>query len=85
MEESDRLDKLLPMVCEHYNFVVDDCNKNGTTLVTTLLQGQQNYNMDDEESDVDTKSLGVPNFGNWYLVLNEKAKLLLCQTMSTLT
>ena len=63
MKENNRFDKLLPVVCEHYNFVADDCNKNGTTLVTTLLQGSQNYNMDDEESYLDTKSLVVPRLG----------------------
>ena len=75
-EESKRLDKLLPVVYEHYNFVAEDCNKNYTTLVTTLLQGSQNYNMDDEESDVDTKSLVVPNFRQLVLGAKRESKTL---------
>lgn len=76
MEENKRFDKLLPVVCEHYNFVAEDCNKNYTTLVTTLLQGSQNYNMDDEESDVDTKSLVVPNFRQLVLGAKRESKTL---------
>lgn len=75
-EENSRLNKLLSAVCEHYNFVEEDCNKNNTTLVTTLLQGSQNYNMDDEESDVDTKSLVVPNFGQLVLGAKRESKTL---------
>ena len=76
MEENSRFNKLLPAVCEHYDFVTEDCNKNSTTLVTTLLQGSQNYNMDDEESDVDTKSLVVPNFGQLVLGVKRESKTL---------
>lgn len=76
MEESSQFNKLLSIVCEHYDFVVENCNKNGTTLVTTLLQGSQNYNMDDEESDVDTKSLVVPNFRQLVLGAKRESKTL---------
>ena len=76
MEENSRFNKLLPVVCEHYDFVAEDCNKNGTTLVTTLLQGSQNYNMDDKESDVDTKSLVVPNFRQLVLGAKRESKTL---------
>ena len=75
-EENSRFNKLLPVVREHYDFVTEDCNKNGTTLVTTLLQGSQNYNMDDEESDVDTKSLVVPNFRQLVLGAKRESKTL---------
>lgn len=50
-------------VSEHAEFVDSNLYTNFTRLFTAL-QGSQNYNMADENSDVDTKSVLVPNLQN---------------------
>ena len=49
-------------VREHADFV--DANVKGHVRFFTALQGSQNYGLDDQFSDVDTKSLFVPTFGS---------------------
>lgn len=49
-------------VREHANFV--DASVKGHVRFFTALQGSQNYGLDDQFSDVDTKSLLVPTFGS---------------------
>lgn len=47
-------------VDEHYQFVKRNITNH--ILLFTFLTGSQNYNMEDSQSDVDTKSVLIPNF-----------------------
>ena len=47
-----------------------DIEDRGYTVVGTFLQGSQNYGLDTEESDIDTKVIIVPSFND--VVLNKK-------------
>ena len=52
-------------VTEHAEFVLQNYN-----VFFTALQGSQNYHLADEESDVDTKSIIIPNLRN--LIFDKK-------------
>lgn len=60
--------KVQDRVEEHAAYV--SLNISRETPIFTALQGSQNYHMDDEFSDVDTKTLVVPSFES--LVFNKK-------------
>lgn len=51
-------------VQEHYNEVISL----GYEVVGVFLQGSQNYNLEDEYSDVDTKAILLPKFEDFCLV-----------------
>lgn len=57
-------------VLEHYDKAKVEAKKVGYTMMFTALCGSQNYNLDTEDSDVDTKTLVVPTFKT--LCLNSK-------------
>lgn len=46
---------------EHYEYVRSQIPKD-YTIFFTALQGSQNYGLDDENSDIDTKTLVIPSF-----------------------
>lgn len=48
-------------VQQHHKAINKFCEANGHILVFTALFGSQNYNLNDENSDVDTKSMIIPN------------------------
>lgn len=54
--------KVMEQMKEHVAFVNTKAVQRGVTRVVTCLQGSQNYQLADEYSDVDTKSLVVPSF-----------------------
>ena len=56
---------VLEKVFEHARVVDEWCAKNGGIRVMTALFGSQNYNLNSENSDVDTKSIIVPELGDW--------------------
>ena len=55
----------LQKVFEHAQFVDQWCAENGGIRVMTALFGSQNYNLDSENSDVDTKSIIIPELDDW--------------------
>ena len=50
----------------HYKAVESYCEKSNSTLIFTALFGSQNYNLDDENSDVDTKSMIIPDLKEYF-------------------
>ena len=55
----------LRKVFEHAEAVDKYCAKIGAVRIMTGLFGSQNYGLDDENSDVDTKSIIVPALTDW--------------------
>lgn len=55
--------KALTRVFEHAKFI-DSLDFNGGIRFFTALQGSQNYHLDDDESDIDTKSLIIPTINS---------------------
>lgn len=55
----------LEKVFEHARAVDKYCAEHGGTRIFTALFGSQNYGLDDEHSDVDTKSLIIPELTDW--------------------
>lgn len=55
----DRNELIMKKMREHYNCMLELYPAD--RIVGIFLQGSQNYNMDDENSDVDTKCLVVPS------------------------
>lgn len=67
---TDRKDRIMAKVKKHYDFAKEYCEGKGYKLVAVCLYGSQNYELDDENSDVDTKAFVIPNkstiyFDNW--------------------
>lgn len=58
--------RIMNRVQEHYNKVVEL----GYECVGVFLQGSQNYKLDTEQSDIDTKAIVLPTFED--IVLNKK-------------
>lgn len=56
------MEKLEERVLEHYEKARREARKAGYTMFFTALYGSQNYNLDTEKSDVDTKTLIIPTF-----------------------
>lgn len=67
-------EKTYRRVFEHAAFV--DKNLTASTRVLTALFGSQNYSIDTENSDVDTRTLVVPNFHDLILNKSYKSQLL---------
>ena len=59
-------EKIKKRLFEHYGAIIKD-NPN---IIYLALQGSQNYRLDYEDSDIDTKALVVPSFRS--IVLNHK-------------
>lgn len=51
---------ILERVSQHYQAALDYVEKKDGYIIGTFLHGSQNYNLDTEESDVDTVSIYVP-------------------------
>ena len=62
------MNKIQNRVEEHAEYV--DTQIGEEVRFVTALQGSQNYQMSDEHSDVDTKSIVIPSFRS--LVFNDK-------------
>ena len=62
------MDKIQNRVEEHADYVKGQIGEE--VWFVTALQGSQNYQMSDEHSDVDTKSIVIPSFRS--LVFNDK-------------
>lgn len=60
--------KIVHRVLDHYNEALEYFHPN--QIVGCFLQGSQNYHLDTEHSDVDTKLITVPNFRD--ICLNKK-------------
>lgn len=56
--ENTRFENIMKRVKEHY----DEARTLGKEVVGVWLQGSQNYNLDTEQSDVDTKCIILPSF-----------------------
>ncbi len=56
---------VLEKVFAHAQKVDEWCAKNGGIRVFTALFGSQNYGLDNENSDVDTKSIIIPALDDW--------------------
>jgi predicted nucleotidyltransferase len=63
------MDKIMERIKSDYKYVTEDL---GLTCVGVFLQGSQNYNLQYEGSDIDTKAIVVPTFEDF--VLNRKPK-----------
>ena len=50
----------LNRVKEHYDFVLKHYNGNTDCVFGVFLVGSQNYGLDDENSDVDTRAVVLP-------------------------
>ena len=59
---------IMKRVCDHYNESLNYFSED--QIVGCFLQGSQNYGLDHEGSDVDTKLIVVPNFRD--ICLNKK-------------
>lgn len=57
--------KVMAKVFEHAKAVDELCEKTGGMRIMTALFGSQNYNLDTNQSDVDTKSIVIPNLKDW--------------------
>ena len=69
MTERDKHDSLVMRgVLDHYTEALQDFNQE--QIVGCFLQGSQNYGLDYEHSDIDTKLIVVPNFKD--ICLNRK-------------
>lgn len=51
---------IMERVSQHHQAAWDCVEKKGGYIISTFLHGSQNYNLDTEESDVDTVSIYVP-------------------------
>ena len=51
---------IMERVSQHHQAALDYVEKKGGYIIGTFLHGSQNYNLDTEESDVDTVSIYVP-------------------------
>ena len=51
---------IMERVNQHHQAALDYVEKKGGYIIGTFLHGSQNYNLDTEESDVDTVSIYVP-------------------------
>ena len=58
-------EKTLRKVFEHAEFVDNWCATHGGIRVMTALFGSQNYGTDNENSDMDTKSIIIPELRDW--------------------
>lgn len=58
-------EEALRKVFEHAEFVDNWCATHGGIRVMTALFGSQNYGTDNENSDVDTKSIIIPELCDW--------------------
>lgn len=56
---------ILTKVFDHAKVVDEWCARNGGIRVMTALFGSQNYGLATTKSDVDTKSIIVPNLDDW--------------------
>ncbi|MBO5957917.1 MAG: hypothetical protein J6Q39_10230, partial [Bacteroidales bacterium] len=63
-----RYERIMKGVREHYEEALQHFPKE--QIVGVFLQGSQNYNLDYEGSDIDTKLIVVPNFRD--ICLNKK-------------
>lgn len=59
--------KTLARVMYHASKVDEWCEQHNCQRVFTALCGSQNYKLDNSDSDVDTKSLVIPNFHDFVL------------------
>jgi len=59
--------KIMNRLQEHYN----EAENMGYEIVGLFLQGSQNYKLDYENSDIDSKAIILPKFNDF--VLNNKA------------
>lgn len=57
--------EVLQKVFEHAEYVDQWCAKHGGIRIMTALFGSQNYGLDTEHSDVDTKSVIIPELNDW--------------------
>ena len=57
--------QVMTKVFEHAKAVDEMCEKNGGKRILTVLFGSQNYDLDTDQSDVDTKSIVAPDVENW--------------------
>lgn len=60
--QSNRRNKIMHRVLEHYKDANNYFSKNN--IVGIFLQGSQNYNLDYDKSDIDTKLVTTPSFRN---------------------
>lgn len=51
---------IMERVSQHHQAALDYVEKKGGYIIGTFLHGSQNYNLDTEESDIDTVSIYVP-------------------------
>lgn len=58
-----RMNKIQDRIQEHYDIVTS----RGHEVVGVFLQGSQNYNLEYENSDVDSKAILLPKFNNFVL------------------
>ena len=58
----NREEKIMSCVCEHLDEAKEYFNDNN--IVGIFLQGSQNYNLDYEHSDIDTKLIITPSFND---------------------
>lgn len=66
---------ILDRVQEHRRYVEKEYGKDN--LFFTALQGSQNYNLDDELSDIDTKSLLLPTLDSFIYARREPSQTLI--------
>ena len=70
-------EKVLKRVSEHAQYV--EAQLQNCSLFFTALQGSQNYNLADKESDVDTKSLVIPSLRSLIFDSQQVSKTLIVE------
>jgi predicted nucleotidyltransferase len=58
-------EKIMNRLQEHYDEVI----KMGYEVVGVFLQGSQNYDLDYENSDIDSKAIILPKFNDFVLII----------------
>ena len=56
---------VMDKIYEHVQAVDTYCKSIGAVRILTALYGSQNYNLHTPTSDVDTKSIIIPNLQDW--------------------
>lgn len=79
MTDFEKAKKIYARMAEHLVPVM----KSGMEWVGLFLQGSQNYDLDYEGSDIDTKVIVLPSFTDFYLIVSQLAPPISWRIMST--